>query len=184
MKIRVGSKRALLIETWLACVVGAVLAGGAMVGLYALGVGVTPEDSGGHPQVFSPSVRATELYCQKAGRWVERMAEMDRRLTALLDEGATPDAMALHAQSQEMQAIGEEAAALVRETSTTAVPVAMVGLQERVRTAADAYLQVSLATARWLGAPSAAERRKALEALRAARALRIELEASRWLTES
>jgi len=41
-----------------------------------------------------------------------------------------------------------------------------------------------LFTADWLGEPTAENRRRALEGLRAARALRVSLEESRWLKAS
>jgi hypothetical protein len=110
------------------------------------------------------------------------MAAVDLRLSALLAMEETADATELYAQTRQMQEAGEEAADLAHEVGASSVPVALVGLREQSRAAADAYLEATLLTARWLSAPSEPDHRVALEALRSARALRVTLEASRWLS--
>jgi hypothetical protein len=163
-------------------VTGIVLAVAGLAGLYGLGVVVTPQDEGGHPLILSPSLRATERYRSRVRGWAARMADLDGRLTALLGEETTAGQMELYTQSQEMQEIGETAANLAHETDVVEVPVALVALRQQVRAAAAGYLESALLTARWLGAPSEEGRRQALEVLRAARALRVQIERSRWLT--
>lgn len=175
IRLRV-SRRTLGVAVWVVAV-PAVIAG-----LYGLGTGVTPRDGEGRPMLLSPSLRAAEMYRRRAARWTERMAAVDLHLSALLAVEETADATELYAQTQEMQEVGEETADLAREVGASSVPVALVGLREQSRAAADAYLEATLLTARWLSAPSESSRREALEALRSARALRVTLEASRWLS--
>jgi hypothetical protein len=158
-----------------------LLALGVVIGLYILGTAVTPLDSAGRPLVLSPSLRAAERYRAKAQGWTTQMAEIDHRLTALLTGDATTDPSELYAQGQEMQEVGEAAVALSQRLEAVEVPVALVGLRERARAASDAYVEAALLAARWLGAPSEAGWQAALDALRAARELRTELEGSRWL---
>ena len=169
------SRRVLRIVGWLALVLALA------TGLYRLGAAVTPRNDAGRPLILSPSLRATETYRARVRKWTVRMVEVDRGLTALLAGDALVDPTELHAQSQEMREIGEEAASLAQAANATDAPVALVGLREGSQFAAAAYLEASLATARWLSGPSEAGRSEALEKLAQARSLRVELEGSRWL---
>jgi hypothetical protein len=174
IRLRV-SRRALRIVGW------AVLALVVVAGLYGLGSAVTLRDAGGNPLVLSPSLRAAERYRARAQEWTAELVEIDRRLTGLLAGDTTTDPTELYAQGQEIQEIGERAASLAQETQVAEVPVALVGLREQAQAAANAYLEAALLAARWLSAPTEAGRTAALEVLLQARALRVELEESRWL---
>jgi hypothetical protein len=162
-------------------IAGLVVAFVVVAGLYALGSAVTLRDADGSPLVLSPSLRAAERYRAQAQDWAAGLAEIDRRLTGLLAEDVTTDPTELYTQGQEIQEIGEMAASLAQETQVAEVPVALVGLREQAQAAANAYLEAALLAARWLSAPSEAGRTAALEVLLEARALRVELEESRWL---
>ena len=169
------SRRTLHRATWL------VLVTAVLAGLYGLGSLVSPHDGEGRPLVLSPRLRATERYRGRVTAWSDQMASIDQRLTTLLASEESADPAQLYAQSEEIQAIGEEIADLTHQVRPVTAPVAMVGLREQVQAAAAAYLETSLSTARWLSTPSETDRRQALEMLRQARALRIHMEESRWL---
>lgn len=153
----------------------------AVGGLYGWGTAVTPRDAEGNPLLLSPSLRAAEQYRRRATRWAEQMATIDEGLTALLSEEEAADPAGLYAQSEEVQQLGEQAAGLTQEVTTAQVPVALVGLREQAQAASDLYLESAVLTVRWLSAPSRTSRREAIETLRTARALRVELETSPWL---
>lgn len=161
-----------------------VLALAVLGGLYWLGSAVTLRDREGHLLVLTPSLRAAEKYRGQARGWTQRMEDVDLGLTGLLASDEVLDTSAVYAQSQEMQKIGEAAADVVNDVDGASVPVALAGLREQTRVAAVAYLDAALFTADWLGEPTAENRRRALEGLRAARALRVSLEESRWLKAS
>jgi hypothetical protein len=163
---------------------GILVALGVLGGLYWLGALVTLRDGDGRLLVLTPNLRAAERYRGQARGWTRRMADVDLGLTGLLAADDVLDPGAVYAQSREMQRIGEAAADLVNDVDGASVPVALVGLRERAHTAAVAYLDAALFTADWLGEPTAENRREALERLRAARALRVTLEESRWLKAS
>jgi len=169
------SRRTLRVLSWTAVSVAII------GGLYILGTAVTPVDAESRPLVLSPSLRTAEKYRTRTEAWVVAMAQIDKELTDLLSADVTTGAAELYAQSQRMQRIGEDAAALVQTISVAESPVAMVGLYEQAREAAQAYLDTALSTAYWVGAPSTDSRREALEMLRIARALRVTLENSPWL---
>jgi hypothetical protein len=153
-------------------------------GLYAVGVSVTPRDDDGTPLLLSPSLWATERYRAQAREWIVELAEIDRRLAALLSQDAEANLTELYRQSQEMQAVGETTSALERRITSAEPPVSMVGLRERAEKAARAYLEAAVLAARWLNAPSETGHREAMEALEQARSRREELEQSRWLPSS
>jgi len=174
IRLRV-SQKGLRIAGWSAF--GLVL----LAGLYWLGVLVTPLDADGRPLILSPSLRAAERYRARARGWVERMAEVDGRLDALLMADEEAGSVELYERGREMQAVGEKAASLAGEVQVAEVTVAMFGLREQVKLAADAYLAAAISTSRWLNAPSEAGRREALSLLHSARAQRIDLEENQWL---
>lgn len=174
IRLRV-SKRGLWIAGW------SVLVLALLAGLYWLGVLATPLDADGRPLILSPSLRAVERYRARARGWVERMAEIDEHLTALLMADEEAGSAELYERGREMQAVGEEAANLVGEVQATEVTVAMVGLREQVGAAADAYLAAAISTSRWLNAPSETGRREALVVLEEACIQRIELEENEWV---
>lgn len=152
--------------------------------VYWLGTVVTLRDHEGRLLVLTPNLREAERYRSQARGWTRRMEEVDEALTDLLSSDEVLDAGAVYAQSQEMQRIGEAAADLVNDVDAASVPVALVGLREESKVAAVAYLDAALFTAEWLGDPTQESLRQALEGLRAARALRVSLQESRWLKAS
>ena len=151
-------------------------------GLYGMGTWITPRDGAGRPMIWVPSLRAAERYQSQTREWVEDMTDVDRRLAALLSDEIGTEATELYTRGREMQAIGEKATALAQQIKTTQVPVSLVGLRQHAQTAANAYLETSLATARWLSTPSETGHQAAVEMLHAARTARETLEESQWLT--
>ncbi len=152
-----------------------------IAGLYGVGAWVTPRDGTGHPMVWAPSLRAAEQYRSQAREWVDDMTDVDRRLAVILSGETGTEAVELYTQGREMQAIGEKASALVQQIKTTQAPVSLVGLREHAQTAATAYLETALSTARWLNAPSDIEHQSAVEMLHTARAMRATLEENQWM---
>jgi hypothetical protein len=169
------SRRTLRALSWTA------LAASGLAGLYSIGAAATPGDSSGRPVILSPSLWAADRCRGRVQEWTNTLAHIDHGLTLLLSREAIPGATALYAQSEEMQMIGENTASLVQKVRVAALPVAMAGLQEQALEAAQGYLDTAVCAAHWIGVPSEETHRAALEALRVARALRLELEESRWL---
>jgi len=159
----------------------AALAVAGLVVCYRLGDHLTPRSSGGRPLILSPSVYAAEGYRRTALRWVAEMAEIDRRLSTLLDQEDVTDPAHLYALSGEVEQVTAQAEELVRQAAFTACPPALVELSAQLRVAAEAHLETAWAGARWVSVPEPQSRRAALESLRQARGLRTQLEAGRWL---
>ena len=170
------SKRIVRAFAWLLLI--AVIVGG----LHAVGVAVTPRDDDGALMVLVPSLWATERYREQMHRWIGELTEIDRRLTALLDQDVdAANSTELYHQGQEMQVVGEMAFSVEQRITFADLPVAMVGLGEQAKITAEAYLESAVLTSRWLNAPSETGQQEALESLEQARSQRETLENSRWL---
>ena len=152
-----------------------------LAGCYVLGSRATPRDAAGRPLLLSPSVYRAERYRHAVVGWVSRMEAVDQTLTNLLAEEEITDPARLYALGQQAEEAMDESAALARDVTFTPPPPALMGLAGRAQDAVEAYLAAAQATARWIGAPEPEARYAALERLRAARGLRVELERSVWL---
>ena len=150
---------------------------------YVLGNRLTPRDGAGRPLILSPSIYAAERYRRAALEWLGTWEEVDRGLTGLLAEGEVTDPAQLYAMSREAERLVQTAMAVAQDAAFTPPPTGLVGLAERLRSAAEAHLAAAQAAARWVGAPEPENRYAALEALRTARALRLALAADPWLRQ-
>jgi hypothetical protein len=132
--------------------------------------------------ILVPSLWATERYREQVRRWIGELTDIDRRLTAVLDQDVDEaNSTELYHQGQEMQVVGELAFSVEQHITFADSPVAMVGLGEQAKITAEAYLESAVLTSRWLNAPSETGQQDALESLEQARSQRETLENSRWL---
>ena len=148
---------------------------------YRLGARLSPRDATGRPILLSPSVYAAERYRRKLVQWTVQMAEVDDRLTVLLNHDGVSDPAELYRMGQEAEELVNRSSSLARESALTPAPAALTGLAEQARAAAEAHLQAALAAARWVGAPQPEVRQAALTTLRQARGLRLQLCTSGWI---
>jgi hypothetical protein len=132
--------------------------------------------------ILSPSVQAAEQYRHQVRGWIDEMAEIDRRLTAILQLDEITDPVQLYDVSDEAQRLVTQSNDLAAEVTFSPAPPALVGLAGEAEATSLSHLDAALTVAQWTGAPSPETLRVALAALRQARALRISLEASRWVT--
>lgn len=152
-----------------------------LAGLYLLGDHLTPRTAADRPVILSPSVQAAERYRHQVRGWIDEMAEIDRRLAAILQMEDLTDPVQLYDVSDEAQRVVTLSSDLAADVAFSSVPAALIGLAEETEVTAIAHLDAALTVAQWTGAPSPETLRVALEALRQARALRESLEASRWV---
>ncbi|MCP4539684.1 MAG: hypothetical protein GY832_21310, partial [Chloroflexi bacterium] len=74
------SKRVFRVLAWLLLI--AVL----VAGLHSVGEAVTPRDDDDALMILVPSLWATQRYREQVYGWIDELAEIDDRLTALLDQ--------------------------------------------------------------------------------------------------
>ena len=178
MRSRIGPRKVLRLN---GTILWIVLLPVCIVSLYFVGRTITPMDDENAPQVLSPHLRAVQLYRTQIDDWNAQLIMVDQELTGLLGEEQAGNPAALYSQGERMQEIGEVANTVVYHIDITSPPAALVALRNQSTVVAEAYLESARLTAVWLGEPSESNRRSALEALRIARALRLEWENSAWM---
>ena len=166
-------------------IVGKVLLGiailsGVSLGLYHLGLVVTPiAGTGAQPVIYSPSVRQTENYRRQAQQQVADLQDLDAQLVTVLTSAED-----IYVLSKAAQGCLETAADLDKVISLTYPPTALVSLQDGLLNAADQYLVAAIAVNHWVGSPTQENYLGALETIRLARAGRSVVETNPWLQHS
>lgn len=160
---------------WRRLLGGLVLAG-LLMGPYLVGRQVSPPALPGQPPpVYSPALRRTENYRRTVHRWLARQRTLDSALVTALRE---PD---LYALTQAAQRLLTQTDQLSQQVALTYPPASLVALRDQVQQAADGYYQAALALNHWVGEPTAATSTAVLEAVRGARAARVQAEHHPWL---
>ena len=150
-----------------------------LVALIGMGVAVSPRDENGRPVLLSPNVRAVELYRRHALRWVGDWQVLSSELRRVLEEEGE-----LLAINTRVQRGFEQAIALAHDVETSEAPASLVGLHDQATATAQAFVEASLAVARWVSAPTDEHRQKAVQALASADETLKSLEANEWLSQS
>jgi hypothetical protein len=148
----------------------------ATVGLYRLGVRVTPPGAA-RPPIYAPAVRRTESYRRQAARWLAALQALDADLVAVLTQ---PHAD-VYAQARQAQALLDATVRLSQDVALTYPPASLVGLRDALQLAADSTLDAAAHLNRWVSEPTPARYAAVLEALRVARSDRAVVEANPWL---
>lgn len=149
----------------------------ALIGLTVIGYFVSPHDSQGRPVLLLPEVRAIEQYRRHASGWVDGWKNLDGDLHAVL-EAEDNNLLAL---SHQVQSSFDEAIALAKNVDATESPSPLLGLHDLSMQTAVAYVDASIATARWLSAPSKKNRMDADQALLAAGEELSALHSNEWI---
>jgi hypothetical protein len=149
-----------------------------LVALIGLGVAVSPKDAHGRPVFLSPNVRAVEQYRRHALRWVGDWQALSNELHRVLEEEGELLAISTRAQRGFEQVI-----ALAHDVETSEAPASLVGLRDQATATAQAFVEASLAVARWVSAPTDEHRQKAQQALTSADETLKSLEANEWLNQ-
>ena len=146
--------------------------------LLGLGLVISPRDKNDHPLLLLPDVKAMEDYRRSLANWHTRFLELDGRMTRLLSGNYGSD---LFSQSSEGQIIQDETIQLMREIDQTSTPSAAASARDLAILVGSAYLDTSRAMLTWVSAPTTANLDMAKQALKAAQASLVELEASQWI---
>lgn len=153
----------------------------ALVGLWRLGVWLTPRQDDGRPVVLSPSVWRLEAYRRQAKVWMGELREVDRGLEQFLDND--DGGAELYALSDRAEALVAESEAVLKDATYTSAPLTLAALGDDIRAVAEAYRVAALAASEWVASPTADAHSAARSALAEARGMRERLEASPWLTK-
>ena len=155
---------------------GLIVIGAMTVGLYLLGHSITPRTAEGRPILFSPAVRAAEMYRAHVVDWVARLDQIDRNLVQLLEDGAD-----LYEQSMQAESAIDQVLRLSQEVDLTSAPTALAELRQAVTQMSLAYLTAAQTAAAMVNAPTVENRQTALQSLDKARQTLVVVKQSRWL---
>lgn len=155
---------------------GRLVIGTATAGLYLLGRSITPRTAEGRPILFSPAVRAAEMYRTHVVDWVARLDQIDRNLTQLLADGAD-----LYEQSVQAETAIDQMLRLSQEVDLTSAPTALAELRQTSTQMSLAYLAAVQTIAAMINAPTVENRQTATQALDEARQSLAVVKQSRWL---
>jgi hypothetical protein len=154
---------------------------GILALLLGLGLVTSPRDRDNRPLLLLPDVKAMEDYRRSLVDWNNRFLELDGRMTRLLSDNYGGD---LFSQSSEGQKIQANAIQLLQEIDQTTAPSAAIPARDLALGTGGAYLEVSRIMLAWISSPTAANLETARQALKSARGLLTELEASQWMAVS
>jgi hypothetical protein len=152
---------------------------GIVVLLLGLGIFTSPRDQDNRPLLLLPDVKALEDYRRELVDWHSALQGLNARMTGLLSADYGGD---LFSQSREGQKIHDETMQLLQEIDQTTTPAAAISSKEMALKASNAYLEASRALLAWISTPTTANRDAVQQALNAAHAALVELEASQWMT--
>jgi hypothetical protein len=148
----------------------------ATLGLFALGRSITPRTAEGRPILFSPAVRAAEMYRAHVVDWVARLDQIDRNLAQLLEDGAD-----LYEQSIQAESAIDQILRLGQEVDLTSAPTALAELRQATTQMSWAYLTAAQTAAAMVNAPAVENQQIALQSLDKARLTLAVVKQSRWL---
>lgn len=143
-----------------------------------IGYAASPRDDAGRPVLLLPDVRAVEEYRRSVSGWAERWRALDTSLQEIVAGDANSDLLAV---SRKAQRTFEQTVALAREVDAAESPASLLGLREQASASALAYVEASVAVARWVSAPSVENRDAAQQALVGAGRALSALEQNEWV---
>lgn len=180
MKIRVSRRTLRLIGRggwWV------VMACGLTVGVYLIGVNITPRTLGQRPILYSPAVRATLDYRSRVEAWLITIDRVDRSLARLIDETASDRNGDLYDQSGRAAETIDQSVRLAQDTALVSAPTALADLRQQVIAAGLAYVAAGQAVSILINAPTPESRAAAQAALATARQALETVRSSRWFAQ-
>ncbi len=145
-----------------------------------IGVFVSPRGSDGRPVLLSPDVRAVESYRRAATGWVDEWSKLDSDLQTILETTQGTDLLNI---SRRAQQAFDRALALSQAVEETDSPSSLLGLQAQAKSAGSAYVDATVAIARWVSAPNVEHRAEARRALENAKHMLREIQENEWMHE-
>jgi hypothetical protein len=156
---------------------GLIVIGATTAGLYLVGYSITPRTAEGRPILFSPAVRAAEMYRAHVVDWAARLDQIDRGLDQLLNGSAD-----LYEQSMQAESAIDQILRLSQEVDLTSAPTALAELRQATTQMSLAYLTAAQTAAAMINAPTVENRQTAQQSLDEARQALTVVRQSRWLT--
>lgn len=155
---------------------------GATVGLYVVGLQITPRTVAQRPILYSPAVRAALDYRSRVGAWLITLDQIDRSLARLIDETSGERYGDLYDQSVRAEETIDRSVRLAQDTTLVSAPTALADLRQQVIAASLAYVTAGQAVSVLINAPTVDNQAAAKAALLVAREALATVRSSRWFT--
>jgi hypothetical protein len=168
------SRRTLRRMTRGLAIVGAVLA--VTVGLYAIGLRLTPRTERGRPILYSPAVRAAVAYQSHVMGWLTDLRQIDGVLEQLVTNSTTD----LYTQSARADEALGRVLQIAQAVAVQMAPTSLAEVQRQMTAISLAYHQAAQQAAAFVAAPTPDRLNAATADLAQARDLAHTLESSRW----
>lgn len=156
-----------------------ILAASILLVLFgAVGYFASPRAEDGRPVLLMPDVKAVEDYRRAASGWSASWRELDGQMHGVMDAESNSELLVM---SRAAQRAFERAVELARSVDSTETPAPLIGLRDQAAAASLAYMDASVAVARWVSAPTPENRSTADSALAKAGAALAALEQNDWI---
>jgi hypothetical protein len=162
---------------WLAVI------GCGTIGVYVIGLNITPRTVRQRPILYSPAVRAALVYRSQVEAWLITLDRFDRNLAQLIDETAADRNGEIYDQSVRAAETIDRSVRLAQDTTLVSAPTALADLKQHMIAAGLAYVEAGRAVAILINAPTPESRAAAEAALASARQTVKMVRSSRWFTE-
>lgn len=173
MEFRVSRRTLKRVARWLGGL-GAVLA--VTIGLYALGLSLTPRTDRGRPILYSPAMRAALAYQSRVTGWLAELRQID----PVLDQLVTNSTTDLYTQSTRADESLGRVLQIAQAVAIQIAPTSLAEVQRQMTSISLAYHQAAQQAAAFVAAPTPERSAAATEVLQQARDLARTLEESRW----
>ncbi len=180
MRLRL-SRRKLRLLGYGALALLAVL--GVTIGLYGLGLHITPRTVAQRPILYSPAVRAALDYRSRVSEWLVALDQIDHNLARLIDETSGERNGDLYDQSVRAEETIDGSVRLAQDTTLVSAPTALADLRQQVIAASLTYVTAGRATSILINAPTVENRAAAGVTLLTAREVLATVRSSRWFTQ-
>lgn len=149
------------------------------VGLYGLGLSVSPRTERGRPVLYSPAVRAAVQYQRRVAGWLQELSQISDTLERLLTETGTD----LYTQNTQAEAVLGQTLQIAQAVAVQSAPAALSTVARQMTDISLAHYQAAQAVAAFVAAPADDQFAQAAQAVAQARRLADALAANRWLQE-
>ena len=124
-----------------------ILAASILLVLFgAVGYFASPRAKDGRPVLLMPDVKAVEDYRRAASGWSASWRELDGQMHGVMDAESNSELLVM---SRAAQRAFERAVELARSVDSTETPAPLIGLRDQAVAASLAYMDASVAVARW-----------------------------------
>lgn len=147
------------------------------LGLYGVGLDMSPRTEQGRPVLYSPAVRAAVTYQRRVARWLMELDQVGDTLSGLLaDTGAD-----LYSQNTQAEAALGQTLQIAQAVAVQTAPTALATVARQMTDVSLVYYQAAQLVAAFVAAPSGSQLTFAVNAVEQARSRAQALADNRWV---